>query len=903
MTSLAVAAPPVEPGYVRQRAAALVRDGNGARVLVLSAAPRWDGDPTLEVDGHTVHVRPGISQLAILDAYATLPPDDFLVVLTDRSAQDLGDSVLLRAWRRQLEHPDLWSAVPPLFKARTVSRDLHRSGAWVPPALLAHAPAGGWPPSIGPEVTADLALGNLIAHLLGLPLPETVDADRVLSATGEPQGRVAWQRVEEALRDRLQTWATEHLGPAVGFALRVAGSSSVVSPLAVGLAVDALTDPRTPAVLTGTPTAREVARGQTLVRLVERHLSGNELAPAQGRAVGSACRAVLGRLLLHERDRARNVLAQTEALLRDLGWAEGPKESDLLPTGLDVRLRRFGASLAEGDQQAETSLRRVLEHSLARPDDQRIETAAMAMRLLRWLATEESAPENLSDALRQQVEDGAWVDRATGAIWNGSDDPELAAAYRALHARVAQRRTTRDGRAAPMLARHAAGSVDLTGAVGVEDVLARIVKPWSQGSGVVLVVLDGMSMAVAAEVAEAVTAETGLVEWTPQGQGRLCAVTTFPSLTEISRASLFHGKPTKGAAQAEKRGLTQALPGAVLFHKDDLRAEAGAQLPDDVLAALRDTQAHAVVGVVINTIDDTLHKQDPTAMQWSLDRLTPLRALLLAAAEAGRTIILTSDHGHVVERDTQLRSVTGASARWRPVSTGPVEADEVRVAGPRVVAEGNEAVLLWREDRRLAARCAGYHGGASLAEVTIPVLVLRRGLDAGQHTADGWLPSTSQAPEWWNEPARAARADVPPPAAATRKQSAATMHPAEDALFALEPEPEPLGSPVEAVHSDLVDLVLESPTYVAQRQRAGRRSVPDTTVAAVLRALIARGGRAHRDTLAASAGVPTATLDQTLAAIKRLLNVEGYAVLELDADAVTVKLDERMLSDQFEVEA
>ena len=71
----------IEPGYVRQRAAALVRDGKGARMLVLRALPRWSGEPTLQVDGRTVHVRPGVSQLAILDAYADLPPGDYTVTL------------------------------------------------------------------------------------------------------------------------------------------------------------------------------------------------------------------------------------------------------------------------------------------------------------------------------------------------------------------------------------------------------------------------------------------------------------------------------------------------------------------------------------------------------------------------------------------------------------------------------------------------------------------------------------------------------------------------------------------------------------------------------------------------------------------------------------------------------
>src|SRR5690606_19729117 len=123
-------------------------------------------------------------------------------------------------------------------------------------------------------------------------------------------------------------------------------------------------------------------------------------------------------------------------------------------------------------------------------------------------------------------------------------------------------------------------------------------------------------------------------------------------------------------------------------HKDDLRAGAGAQLPDPVLAAIDDTTGQPVVGVVINTIDDTLHKQDVSAMRWNLDRLAPLRALLAAAHTAGRAVVLTSDHGHVVEHATQARpgATPGSPPRWRTPDSGPVGDGEILVRGPRVLS-------------------------------------------------------------------------------------------------------------------------------------------------------------------------------------------------------------------------
>lgn len=878
----------IDIGYVRQRAAALIRDGNGAHVLLLHALPRWAGEPTLEVAGNRVHVRPAVSQLAILDAVASLPGGDYLVVLTDRSRQDLGDALLL-AWRCQIELPDLWSAVPALFKAHGTTQELRRLGSWVPSALLTHAPLQGWPASPGPEVTAEFALGNLIAHLLGLPLPETLDADVVLSALADQSVRRAWTAVDRALREHLADWAGEHVGAAVAFGLRVGASGRAVAPVAVGLAVDALLSE---------DSATGLQRGKAWGLLAERHLGGRVLSTVEAREVGRDTRVTLSRRLLGDPEGARKVLAQGEALLGDLGWPEGAAASDLLPAGLLNRVRAVGESLEKGAAQAEDALAGVLGHVLARPDDLVVLTARMAVRLARWLETQEQSTDTLSASLRRQLDDGAWVGRALSLVWHGSDDPELAARYATIAAAVQQRRTDRDRLAGGQLAAHTASPSTLENAVPVEDLLSQVVRPWAKGAGVLLVVLDGMSMAVASEVAEAAQ-ELGLVEWVPAGNGRrMCALAVLPSLTETSRASLLTGTLTTGPMRAEKSGFAEAFRGAPLFHKDDLRSTAGAQLPRAVVEAVASTQEQPVVGVVINTIDDTLHRQDASSTRWTLDRLAPLRALLHEARTAGRTVILTADHGHVIERASEARSLPPASARWRPATTGPVTDGEVLVSGARVLAPGGEAVLLWREDVHYGPRQTGYHGGASLAEITVPVIVLRRGFEISGDSAPsatGWTPAPPQTPEWWNEPARSGASLARTAAAPRKKPARAAIAPSSDALF----EIAALAADVAPPAADLADAVLASSTYAAQRARAGRRSADDATVAAVLRALLQRGNRAHRDTLASQVGIPATTLEPTLAAVKRLLNVDGYAVVEQDPDQVTLKLDEALLREQF----
>ena len=52
------------------------------------------------------------------------------------------------------------------------------------------------------------------------------------------------------------------------------------------------------------------------------------------------------------------------------------------------------------------------------------------------------------------------------------------------------------------------------------------------------------------------------------------------------------------------------------------------------------------------------------------------------------------------------------------------------LTGPRVLYGGGSIVAAWREDIRYTPRKGGYHGGASLAEMTVPVLVLVPTMDA-----------------------------------------------------------------------------------------------------------------------------------------------------------------------------
>jgi hypothetical protein len=205
-------------------------------------------------------------------------------------------------------------------------------------------------------------------------------------------------------------------------------------------------------------------------------------------------------------------------------------------------------------------------------------------------------------------------------------------------------------------------------------------------------------------------------------------------------------------------------------------------------------------------------------------------------------------------------------------------------------------VAPWREDIRYTPRKAGYHGGASLAEMTVPVLVL---LPDAELLPAGWfaLPPESIAPEWW-APTRSAEpmTVLPAPTAGRksvrRKQEQA---PADSApLFTMDE----VGSAPQ-VHT-LGERVVDTEVYTAQRAFV-RRSPGKAEVAAVIDALVAADGRLSLTAFAAKAGRAGRNPDFLATTLQRLLNVEGYPVLSIIDNGSAVRLEVDLLRLQFGV--
>jgi hypothetical protein len=133
---------------------------------------------------------------------------------------------------------------------------------------------------------------------------------------------------------------------------------------------------------------------------------------------------------------------------------------------------------------------------------------------------------------------------------------------------------------------------------------------------------------------------------------------------------------------------------------------------------------------VVNAVDDRLRTAQQLRDTWTIEAIRPLGGLLQAAREAGRIVILTSDHGHVWHRDGSSTAFPDAGERWRPASDTPGPG-EVLVQGSRVrgLHEQTRIIVPWQEHIRYVAAKNGYQGRvmtpAALAQdLDIPVVHL-----------------------------------------------------------------------------------------------------------------------------------------------------------------------------------
>lgn len=844
--------------------------------------------------------------------------DQWLVVLTDRSDGDLGAGVLSHLVFNRLRTPDPWEAVRHRLAATGLDPALtgapsHRELA---SGLLAAAPARGWPPAPGGVLTIDHAFGAVAGVHLGLGDP-VVDATAVLTWTAAetaPARLGDLRRLAgDALVDALLTWAAGRTGVASAPLLHLLRAGATADALPLGLLVGLLGEARDSKSADAVQLARD-----SLIRL-EPRLGGTLPPPHALHAWAVESSAVVGWLLhnIETRPTAERLVARADVLLSEVQATGLAERSDVLPTGLTRRLGHLADSLraAVADERApvtpaglaqvEQAWSSVVGHRLA-AGDRRTTAFAAAVRLARWLSQPDGVPGRSMEALVDRHGDvDAWVDSAVNDAARGVGDEDLGSALEAVLQPTRERRHRHDVEFAAALVNHTADDPPAIarlhrGVAHLEELLATTVLPLAMATPVLFLVLDGMSVGVGHEVMADVVARVtdGWAEaLLPGRQRRATALAVLPTLTDVSRTSLLCGELRTGGQEIEQKGyralaLSHGLSGAALFHKKPLdSSRPGYALADDVGAAIDDVVGQPLVSCVLNTIDDALDRSDPSGTEWGADAVRHLEPLLTRARRAGRTVVLTADHGHIVERrQGTMRPHPAISSGRSRAASGPVGDGEVLVVGRRVVAADGRAVLAVDERLRYGPLKAGYHGGAAPAEAVVPVTVL---VNVSVPEGTGLQLALPQEPLWWNAPLPSTSVALPPAVSQLARIAAAQPPTLFDEAVTEAPAP--------PVHP-LASAVVSSAIYRDQRASVGRVAVDDDQVRTLLNALLlSSDDRLPASQACVALRVAPVGLRGAVPHVQRLLNIEGYGVLTVDADGSTLVLDRDLLRDQFEV--
>jgi PglZ domain-containing protein len=819
--------------------------------------------------------------------------------------EDLGLEVLARLAKGKLLDFQPWQLVRDQFQAKRLDPRVVKEGAWMARELLACAPSGGYPPAPSGLLDLDTAWAALSPQL-GLSGPRP-GIEQILegSVTGLA---TRWGGISLEFRAAVQRRLGVTAGIAGEQAVRAIDAGYGEDLVPIGWVLDLVLAEE----VIGEPRALIV---RTRLEQFGVHAEEPQLLRPWAVAAVRWLRAALESGEAGRRAAAR-ALDRAEELVERLGARDLAEASGVLRSGLDSRTARLAEALIAAvgtgtfDQaRAERAHARFREHLLVELDPTfaaRRARALDALRLARWMARPSPELPSLGAHAARYRAEGAYVDRARHSIARGEGDRELAPVYSALVEAVARRREQENRDFADRLRLVTSGAEAAGETLAIEDVLERVVAPLAKELPVLLVVMDGMSESVAEELVEDLQRQARLQRMSPTEQERLPPmVGLLPSVTEVCRTSLLCGARRIGGQAEELEGFDavaarhgwrgRATAQRILFHKAELEGT-HRSVAKDVQSAIESSAK--VVAVVVNAVDDQLSKGDQMRPDWKLDRVPILHELVQMAELAGRAIVLTSDHGHVVETGATRKSASPTGeGRWRPTG-GALDVGEIEVRGERVLLPraGGPCVVPWSEELRYSNPHAGYHGGASPQEVVTPLVVLVP--EASSESIDGWKAEVHDLPWWWvgKEPGQPLPRVEPAPRTPTVPRKAARKEPLTPTMF-----PPAAGAPVAASvgRPAWMDRLFASSVWAEQRQLAGRTPPAEADVAEVLIALSGAGGKLSLEALRNRTRFTALRLRGLLTAMGRMLNVDGYSVFEVDHSAGEAGLSERLLFTQF----
>ena len=646
---------------------------------------------------------------------------------------------------------------------------------------------------------------------------------------------------------------------------------------------------------------------------IENYLNGETLKSSEAAIWSKAAIEVLSKRSTDERDR---IAGEVDAILDGIRATELAYAFDWSKRGFQERWLRFAEDIdrlakrkwESGSRAVFNSLSQLREHGLAPLHEPRLKRAEMAVRLAGYeanFAKKLGKASGLKAAALQYSESESFIDWARFSLSWGDSLPEVEEVYGRLARRLAKARAESQLNFGEHLCHwHNDNENATSGLLPIESAVANYVKPLAEKQPVLLLVMDGMNFPAFHQLSR--TLGSGWAAQRKQGESFPTQVlSVLPSITEISRWTLFAGKVQKDGRKSEPVAFREhpALADLrsrgkpVLFKKGDLTAEDSTSLSPKVRDALAGSD-HRVVGIVINAIDDQLKTGGQLSIDWNVHDIGILPTILDAAAQGNRTVVLTSDHGHIPEMENTKAIERGSEgeARYRYGEVG--DDDEREFSGQRIEAAtgGRSVILPLTEGLRYGDKAAGYHGGACDLEALVPLAVYASPGDE----LEGYEPVDAPEPEWWDwRRVFLGEATVVPEAVPAKPKTKKKKVETVDELPLFENLTSESGEELEP--SGWLDAFFQSEVFAEQERLLGPAGPRKEHLKKVLTVLDSAEGKLMLSTIAQAIGEPSFRVQGILSRVARFMNVDSYEILEIDRESETVRLHRKLLASQFQI--
>lgn len=829
--------------------------------------------------------------------------EEGLLMLLRADQSQIGDDIRARFAGRQVQTLDQKEVLKEIYQATAVDPRIADDEALLEALISARSGSDARNAPLGV-----LDLDFAWSVILGQPdhFHQRPDLVEVLRWSIDETRWGAVKSLDPALIESFFSWVRERAGGVASCLETLFSTNQAQLYLPLGLVAGDLFHERL-----GNLDEAKVAIGR-----LDSYLNGRRLKPTEAAVWKAAAKEIIEKRPIEERER---IAGMVDEILEGIGALDFANAFTFSRKGFRDRWLQFADDVTKlrtrkwesGSQQMVASLNEILQHALAPLHKARLKRAEMAARLASVEANQsspESGQSGLSFLTRQYAETASFIDWARFSLSWGDTIPEVAETYAKLTKRVAKSREKEQLSFGSKLNQwHSGNEGAVKGLIPIEAAIEECLMPVAKQKPVLLLVMDGMNFPAFHQLSRSLE-KSGWAAQSKVGERfPSCLLSVFPSVTKLSRWSLFSGKVQKGEIKTEVAAFrenpafgdlkSRAKP--LLFEKRELVSEDSAALSSEVREALAGS-AHRVVAIVINAIDDQLKTGGQLSMDWSVDDIGILPAILEAADQGGRAIVMTSDHGHIPElANTRPVASSEGEARFRYGEI--IDEHEMEFTGDRIAAAtgGRSVILPVTESLRYGQKAAGYHGGACDLEALIPCGIFAPQTDE----IEGYEAIDITEPTWWNwqylsggnesrkTPARVTK--VRPKK--TKKLEDVNELPLFEALLGETESAAPEKS------AAWLEEFFQSEVCAEQTRLLGNAGPKKEHIRKVLSALDANRDTVLVSALATAIGEPSFRMKGLLSRVARFMNVDSYEVLEFDSDSGTVRLHRNLLAKQFQI--